>query len=72
MANQKNSRPGFDYYFVRHREYAEALKEADEYYKNGWTLTRWDYEPTTMTFVFLLQRPKDYVQPDAAQEAEKK
>lgn len=54
----------YDYYFVRHREYAGALKEANEYYEQGWVLKKWKYEPTTMTFVFLLTRPKNYVKPE--------
>ena len=66
MAVQKSTKKKdlYDYYFVRNREYAGALKEANEYYEDGWILKKWKYEPTTMTFVFLLMRPKNYVKPE--------
>jgi hypothetical protein len=60
----KQKKDLYDYYFVRNREYAGALKEANEYYEDGWVLKKWQYEPTTMTFVFLLMRPKNYIKPE--------
>ena len=64
----KKKKVEYDYYFVRNREYAGALKEANEYFAEGWTLKKWKYEATTMTFIFLMQRPKDYVKPEPVEE----
>ena len=70
LVKKKKKKQEFDFYFVRNREYADALKEANEYYKDGWVLRQWKYEPTTLTFVFLLQRPKGYVKPEEVEEKE--
>ena len=64
----KKKKIEFDYYFIRNREYAGALKEANEYFAEGWTLKKWKYEATTMTFIFLMQRPKGYVKPEPVEE----
>ena len=64
----KKKKIEYDYYFIRNREYAGALKEANEYLEDGWTLKQWKYEATTMTFIFLMQRPKGYVKPEPTEE----
>ena len=64
----KKKKIEYDYYFIRNREYAEALKEANEYFAEGWTLKKWKYEATTMTFIFLMERPKGYVKPEPVEE----
>ena len=68
MAAPKRKKIEYDYYFVRNREYAGALKEANQYFEDGWVLKQWKYEATTMTFIFLLQRPKNYVKPEPIEE----
>lgn len=68
----KKKKIEYDYYFIRNREYAGALKEANEYFAEGWTLKKWKYEATTMTFIFLMQRPKDYVKPEPVEASEEK